>query len=72
MDDNDFNQSRVSQMGEIEFDVGSEHDETVMRLFLSSRTGDQIALEIPHEMWTDIYGALTAAMKDFPGGGLKQ
>jgi hypothetical protein len=72
MSDDHYNQFRVSHMGEIEFDVGSEHDETVMRIFLSSRTGDQIALEIPHEMWTEVFGALSAAMKQFPGGGLRQ
>ena len=69
MSDNDYYQFRVSKIGEIEVDIGSEHDETFMRLFLISRIGDQIALEIPHAMWTEICGALTSAMKRFPAGG---
>jgi hypothetical protein len=73
MDDNRYGQFRVSKIDEIEFDVADDdHDATVMRLFLESRVGDQIVLEIPHEMWTEIYAALTAAMKKFPGGGLQQ
>ena len=72
MEDNKYSQFRVSNIEEIEFDINSDREESVLRLFLESRTGDQIALELPQKMWTEVFAALSSAMKQFPGGGLRQ
>ncbi len=70
--DDGFNQIRVTELvGDIEFDVG-EGEEAIMRLFLRSRTADQLAVEIPSSMWPQIHEALAAAIKEFPGGGRRQ
>jgi hypothetical protein len=73
MIDNDFDQFRVSDLGEIEFDVDDHRQEdTIMRLFLTSTTGDGIALEIPHPMLEITFKALSTGMKQFPPLGLRQ
>lgn len=71
MSDQGFHQFRVEQVGEIEFDVEG-NEEAVMRIFLTSRTDDQIALEVPRAMWAELFGALSAGLKKFPPQGLKQ
>ena len=72
MDDNGFNQIRVTELvGDIEFDIG-DGEEGVMRMFLRSRTADQLAVEIPASMWPQIHEALASALKEFPGGARRQ
>lgn len=69
MSDDGFHQFRTETLGEIEFDG---EPEILMRLFLTSRTGDQIALELPHAMWVELFGALSAGMKKLPVPGSRQ
>ena len=66
-----FNQFRVEELVEIELTVG-EGEPAIMRLFLRSRTADQLAVEVPFSMWQEIYEALNAGLKKFPGGVLPQ
>jgi hypothetical protein len=68
---NAFRSFRVSELREIEFDVG-DNSETIMRLFLKSTTGNQTAVEVPHAMWSELYEAMTAAMQTFSAVGFRQ
>ena len=70
MSDSAYRQFRVEKIEEIELHIDDERrDDTVLRLFAISRRGDQIALEIPHAMWTEIFEVLSAGLKQFPDGG---
>ena len=69
MDDQLFNQVRVTEITEIEFDVDDQGiEQPIMRLFLRARTGEQLAVEFAFSRWQQIHEVLTAALREFPGG----
>jgi hypothetical protein len=69
-EDQGFNQVRVTELVDIEFDV--DPPETYARLLIRSRTGDQLAVELPFAMWSHVADAFAAGLKEFPGGYRKQ
>lgn len=65
-----FFQFRVSELGDHEIDDNSDNAKTsVIRLFLTSRIGEQIALEIPFSLMSELMDFFGAASKQFPNWG---
>ena len=68
--DNAFQQIRAVEIPEIEVDTGETSEDFIFRLLLVSRTGEQIALELTHEQFQEVFEAAGATRKKFPGGRL--
>lgn len=69
MDDRGFNQVRVTELVDVEFDIDDQGiEEPIMRLLIRARTGDQLAVEFAFLYWQQIHEVLAAAMREFAGG----
>jgi hypothetical protein len=71
-EDSGFNQFRVTEIVEIEFEARDRGEEAIARFFLRSRKDAQIALEVPFSMWAEISDAIGAGLKELPDGGRRQ
>jgi hypothetical protein len=65
-----FHQVRVVGIPEIEVDTGDTSGDFIFRLLVVSRTGEQLALELPLEQFQEMFEAAAATRKRFPGGRL--
>ena len=66
----EFEQVRVSELVDIEFDLGE--GEAIARLLIKSRRDEQLAVELPFQMWRQVAETFVAGLKEFPGGNLRQ
>lgn len=68
-----FNQVRVAEIIEIEFDFdAADNTQTVARLLVRSAAGEHLAIELPFSMWSHVQEALAAGRKEFPEGRRRQ
>ena len=69
MDDQLFNQVRVTEITEIEFDVDDQGiEQPIMRLFSACPNRRAASRRICLSRWQQIHEVLTAALREFPGG----